>query len=79
MPIKRIDYSPNICIEFNFFFLFQYVTDNRYYVVKYSSVTNQKDRYFNATDLNCMIDDLRPNTPYEFTVKVVKGNIFVEI
>lgn len=51
----------------------QYVTDNRYYVVKYTSVLNRKDRYFNATDLNCMIDDLRPNTQYEFTVKVVKG------
>ncbi|XP_068083914.1 neogenin [Anabrus simplex] len=54
----------------------QYVTDNRYYVVRYTSShhsSNPRYKYFNATDLNCMIDDLKPNTQYEFTVKVVKG------
>lgn len=29
-----------------------------------------KHSFRNATDLNAMIDDLRPNTEYEFTVKV---------
>ncbi|XP_069703629.1 neogenin isoform X2 [Periplaneta americana] len=54
----------------------QFVTDNRYYVVRYTPShysNNPRYKYFNATDLNCMIDDLKPNTQYEFTVKVVKG------
>ncbi|KAG8192662.1 hypothetical protein JTE90_009692 [Oedothorax gibbosus] len=51
----------------------QVVNDNRFYTVRYSSYTSPKYRYFNATDLNCMIDDLKPNTQYEFSVKVVKG------
>ncbi|XP_033225419.1 neogenin isoform X2 [Belonocnema kinseyi] len=54
----------------------QYVTDNRYYVVRYApyhhSIT-PKYKYYNASDLNCMIHDLKPNTMFEFTVKVVKG------
>ncbi|XP_015927066.1 neogenin isoform X5 [Parasteatoda tepidariorum] len=55
----------------------QLVTDNRYYTVRYSpysTSSSSKFRYFNSTDLNCMIDDLRPNTQYEFSVKVVKGS-----
>ncbi|CAB0030178.1 unnamed protein product, partial [Trichogramma brassicae] len=54
----------------------QYVTDKRYYVVRYTSYhrsNNPKYKYENATDLNCMIHDLKPNTEYEFSVKVVKG------
>lgn len=55
----------------------QYVTDNRYYVVRYAPYPPQSFRpaykFFNATDLNCMIDDLKPNSQYEFTVKTVKG------
>ncbi|KAK2579403.1 hypothetical protein KPH14_003264 [Odynerus spinipes] len=54
----------------------QYVTDNRYYVVRYTSYhhsSNPRYKYYNATDLNCMIHDLKPNTQYEFTVKVIKG------
>ena len=56
----------------------QLVTDNRYYIARYTSVASlQSDRpkhnYRNATELNAMLDDLRPNTEYEFTVKVVKG------
>ncbi|XP_019699920.2 neogenin isoform X4 [Harpegnathos saltator] len=54
----------------------QYVTDNRYYVVRYMSYhhsTSPRYKYYNATDLNCMIHDLKPNTQYEFTVKLVKG------
>ena len=56
----------------------QLVTDNRYYIVRYTSSASLKaDRpkhnYRNSTDLNAMLDDLRPNTEYEFTVKVVKG------
>ena len=30
-------------------------------------------RYVNSTDLNVHIDDLKPNTEYEFSVKVLKG------
>ncbi|XP_021933563.1 neogenin isoform X2 [Zootermopsis nevadensis] len=54
----------------------QFVTDNRYYVVRYTPShysNNPRYKYFNATDLNCMINDLKPSTQYEFTVKVVKG------
>lgn len=54
----------------------QLVTDNRRYLVRYTSnihSNNPKYRYFNTTDLNSMIDDLKPNTQYEFAVKVVKN------
>ncbi|XP_034947132.1 neogenin isoform X2 [Chelonus insularis] len=52
----------------------QYVTDNRYYVVRYAAYHPPlRYKFFNATDLNCMISDLKPNTLYEFTVKTVKG------
>ncbi|XP_046741660.1 neogenin isoform X3 [Diprion similis] len=54
----------------------QYVTDKRYYVVRYTShhhSSNPRYKYYNSTDLNCMIVDLKPNTQYEFTVKLVKG------
>ncbi|XP_031832745.1 neogenin protein frazzled isoform X7 [Nomia melanderi] len=53
----------------------QFVTDNRYYVVRYTHHHSSSPRYkyHNATDLNCMIHDLKPNTVYEFTVKLVKG------
>ncbi|XP_055609211.1 neogenin isoform X2 [Uranotaenia lowii] len=52
----------------------QHVTDNRYYVVKYTPTSATRFRYYNTTDLNCMIGDLRPTTQYEFAVKVVKGH-----
>lgn len=55
----------------------QVVRDQRYYVVRYASchhsTANPRYKYHNSTDLNYMIDDLKPNTQYEFTVKVVKG------
>ena len=56
----------------------QLVTDHRYYIVRYTSTNSikaerPKHNYRNSSDLNAMLDDLRPNTEYEFTVKVVKG------
>ncbi|XP_058808708.1 neogenin-like isoform X3 [Phymastichus coffea] len=54
----------------------QFITDNRYYVVRYTSYHRssiQRYKYFNATDLHCTIQDLKPNTEHEFTVKAVKG------
>jgi neogenin len=51
----------------------QHVTDNRFYVVRYSHSGSTKFKYHNTTDLNCMIGDLKPNTKYEFAVKTVKG------
>lgn len=62
-------------------FLQQYVTDKRYYVVRYTPFhhnNNPRYKYYNATDLNCMIDDLKPNTQYEFTVKLVKVSIIAK-
>ncbi|XP_044265919.1 neogenin isoform X2 [Tribolium madens] len=51
----------------------QFVRDNRYYVVKYTAERTMRTRTVNVTDLNVMIDDLKPNTLYEFAVKLVKG------
>ncbi|XP_051155099.1 neogenin isoform X3 [Leptopilina boulardi] len=54
----------------------QYVTDNRYYSVRYTFFQHgisSKYKYYNASDLNCMIHDLKPYTQYEFTVKLHKG------
>ncbi|KAG7210321.1 hypothetical protein KM043_011860 [Ampulex compressa] len=54
----------------------QFVTDNRYYVVRYTShhhSSSPRYKYQNSTDLNVMIHDLKPYTLYEFTVKLVKG------
>ncbi|XP_013100732.2 neogenin isoform X1 [Stomoxys calcitrans] len=52
----------------------QHVTDNRHYVVRYGiSSPSPRYRYQNASDQNTMVTDLRPNTQYEFSVKVVKG------
>ena len=51
------------------------VSDSRYYVVRYTSShtsSNPRYRYVNSTVLNCMLDDLKPNTQFEFAVKVVK-------
>lgn len=51
----------------------QHVIDNRHYVVRYAISSSSRYRYHNTSDLNTMINDLRPNTQYEFAVKVVKG------
>lgn len=51
----------------------QQVLDNRHYIVRYNTVGSSKFRFYNTSDLNCMIGDLRHNTQYEFAVKVVKG------
>ncbi len=51
----------------------QRITDNRFYTVKYNAAGSRRVKFVNATDLNVHIDDLRPNTEYEFSVKVFKG------
>uniref|UniRef100_T1J0I1 Neogenin n=1 Tax=Strigamia maritima TaxID=126957 RepID=T1J0I1_STRMM len=54
----------------------QVVTDSRYYTVRYTHQhhsNNPRYRFFNSTEPNCMIGDLKPNTEYEFAVKVSKG------
>ncbi|XP_062579893.1 neogenin-like isoform X4 [Saccostrea cucullata] len=56
----------------------QMVQDTRYYTVRYRVATNvesENSRYWyqNFTDLNAHIDSLKPNTRYEFDVKVIKG------
>ncbi|KAJ8707304.1 hypothetical protein PYW08_011438 [Mythimna loreyi] len=50
----------------------QTATDGRRYVVRWSS-SGGRVRTFNATDLNCMLDELKPFTQYEFAVKLIKG------
>ena len=54
------------------------IPDNRYYIVRYTQpksaqVHKPRHQYRNSTDLNVMLDDLKPNTEYEFTVKIVRG------
>lgn len=51
----------------------QQVVDNRHYTVRYNVAGTSRYRYLNTTDLNYMLGDLRPNSQYEFAVKVVKG------
>ncbi|KAL1444292.1 hypothetical protein MTO96_007078 [Rhipicephalus appendiculatus] len=74
--LKAIVLSPNTVVLFwsdSTLASSQVITDNRFYTVRYKGHGQPKYRYFNSTNLNCMIDDLRPNTLYEFAVKVVKG------
>ncbi|XP_076366090.1 neogenin-like isoform X4 [Tachypleus tridentatus] len=52
----------------------QLITDSRFYTVRYVPYPysgHVRYRLYNSTDLNCMIDNLKPNTQYEFSVKVV--------
>lgn len=52
----------------------QRVVDSRYYTVRYNSkASSRKVKQINSTSLNIHIDDLKPNTEYEFAVKVIKG------
>ncbi|CAG7836151.1 unnamed protein product, partial [Allacma fusca] len=57
----------------------QVVSDKRYYVVRYlpteALALSQKRssvKHVNTSELNTILDDLRPGTQYEFSVKVVK-------
>ena len=51
----------------------QRITDHRYYTVRYNAKSARRFRSVNATDLNEHINELKPNTEYEFSVKVIKG------
>ena len=60
------------------FFRNQLIPDNRYYIVRYTQgksgqIHKPRHQYRNSTDLNVMLDDLKPNTEYEFDVKIVRG------
>ena len=48
----------------------QLIRDNRYYTVRYYSYGLGQYEYKNATDLSARIDGLRPDTEYEFNVRV---------
>lgn len=50
-----------------------HLSPNRYYRVRYNPVDSSQYKYYNTTDTNCMIGDLKPSTQYEFAVKAVKG------
>jgi neogenin len=47
--------------------------NNRYYIVRYNPKLARKPRLVNTTQLNVHLDDLRPDTEYEFSIKVIKG------
>ena len=51
----------------------QRVMDNRHYTIKYTPRAQRKQKFINSTDLNVHIEDLKPDTEYEFSVKIVKG------
>ena len=51
----------------------QRISDGRYYTVRYNPKLIRKPRLVNASDLNLHLDDLRPDTEYEFSVRVVKN------
>ncbi|XP_039298871.1 neogenin isoform X1 [Nilaparvata lugens] len=51
-------------------------SDKRIYIIKTvvpHSASNPRYKYYNSTEMSYEIDDLKPSTQYEFTVKVVKG------
>jgi neogenin len=48
--------------------------DGRHYIVRYNPKVVHKQRLVNVTDLSTQLNDLRPDTEYEFSVKVVKGH-----
>lgn len=50
-----------------------HTSNSRFYTVRYNIVDSTRFKYHNTTELNCMIEELRPNTQYEFAVKAVKG------
>lgn len=50
-----------------------HTSTSRFYTVRYNIVDSTRYKYYNTTEMNCMIDDLRPSTQYEFAVKAVKG------
>ncbi|KRZ37952.1 Neogenin -like protein [Trichinella pseudospiralis] len=53
----------------------QRATDNRYYTIRYTShyVSGGRYRYVNTSETNYMIDGLKPDTQYEFSVKASLG------
>jgi len=51
----------------------QRLQDSRFYVVRYNPKLARKQRFTNSTQLTAELVDLRPDTDYEFSVKVVKG------
>lgn len=51
----------------------QRVTDNRFYTIRFTPRVQRKPKLINSTDLNVHIEDLKPDTEYEFSVKIVKG------
>ncbi|XP_047738305.1 neogenin, partial [Hyalella azteca] len=57
----------------------QFVGDRGYYTVRYTSYASASSsspryKYMNVSDVTCLIDNLKPATMYEFTVKAVRGN-----
>lgn len=50
------------------------IEDESLYVVRYNaySPNSVRYKYVNTTEQSCIINDLKPNTQYEFTVKLIK-------
>lgn len=79
--LKSVIFLPNTCTELPYLSItlgpFQYISDTRYYTVRYTtfssaSSSSPRYRYVNATDVTCLIDNLKPSTVYEFAVKTIK-------
>lgn len=56
--------------------LFYCFSDRRIYTIRYTThyVSNGNYRYVNATSTRYLIEGLRPNTQYEFSIKLVMQN-----
>ncbi|XP_025206226.1 neogenin isoform X3 [Melanaphis sacchari] len=67
----EVSWTDNSLLEFD-----SNVDDVHLYLVRYKSSyspNNSRYKYVNTTELSCIINDLKPNTQYEFTVKSIKG------
>lgn len=71
--LRAITMSPSSIVVYWADNSVSHASNNRFYTVRYNTVNSSRFKYYNTTDTNCMIDDLRPNTQYEFAVKAVKG------
>ncbi|KAF0761702.1 neogenin isoform X1 [Aphis craccivora] len=69
----EVSWTDNSLLEFD-----SNADDVRLYLVRYKpsySPNNARYKYVNTTELSCIINDLKPNTQYEFTVKLIKGQL----
>lgn len=52
------------------------IPDDRYYSIRYNiaEMSNAKYKFKNSTERNVILTDLKPNTLYDFSVRLVLGS-----